>query len=483
MSTTCLARNLIASAGLYNGSLVAKLPPTRLQKNAMRFISTFAFVVLFVCLGFPKVADAQPPWGGGDRGGSPFGGGGDRGGDQGGDRGGGGGFDPSGFLDRLDQNKNGMLDPDEMQGPAQFMVSRLQRDDPSIRADKPIPLKKFREAFDKMRGGGDRWGGGGGESSDEARKATEQKISEAMIATPLVPGFGSPEEDLMREPLLGFGPAAEMMAVEVTAKDQQDAEENLRRSDRNSDGVLSGDELSSRWSGNPMDFDRNGDKKLSLNELAIRTARKRIVESSPEVRAVAGKSARDKRPAENKAEEPKDLYNGRKSYLVKSPKLSEGLPGWFAAQDRNGDQQVEMNEYTDTWSDAAISEFNLFDRNADGVVTAKECLAAVESGASASTVSSTSMTATLPSLSSAESAPAQGMAASSGVSKLPATPDTKLTEVAKKIVTRYDKNGDGALTASEWETMLVDPKPADGDKDGRITIPEYAAWMAAKSAR
>jgi len=79
--------------------------------------------------------------------------------------------------------------------------------------------------------------------------------------------------------------------------------------------------------------------------------------------------------------------------------------------------------------------------------------------------------------------PAQAMAAAGGASKLPVTPDAKLTDYAKKIVTRYDKNGDGALTASEWETMLVDPKPADGDKDGRITIPEYAIWMAQKSAR
>ena len=61
--------------------------------------------------------------------------------------------------------------------------------------------------------------------------------------------------------------------------------------------------------------------------------------------------------------------------------------------------------------------------------------------------------------------------------------DTKMLEYAKKIISRNDKNGDGALTASEWATMLVDPKAADGDKDGRITIPEYAAWSASKTAR
>ena len=352
-----------------------------------------------------------------------------------------------------------------------------------------------------MRGDRDRDRGGNG-GDDEARKAAEQKVNEAMIVTPLVPGFGEPDQDLMLEPLLGFGSAAEMMAVEVTPKDQQDAEENLRRSDRNGDGVLSGDEISSRWSGNPMDFDRNGDKKLSLNELAIRTARKRVVESSPAVKAVASKSdgKKDSRRDDPKAQEPKDLYNGRKSYLTNVAKLPEGLPGWFAARDRNGDRQVEMSEYADSWNNAVIAEFNQFDRSGDGVVTVQECMTAVESGASASSVASTpapspstppasSSTPSSSTPSSLTAAPSPttvattSAAAPSGGSILPVVEDEKLIKYAQKIIGRYDTNGDGALTASEWQTMLVNPQAADANKDGRVTIPEYAASMASRSAR
>ena len=55
----------------------------------------------------------------------------------------------------MDRNNNGMIDPDEMEGPAQMMISRLQREDPSIRTDRPIPVAKIKEAFEQMRGGRD----------------------------------------------------------------------------------------------------------------------------------------------------------------------------------------------------------------------------------------------------------------------------------------------------------------------------------------
>ena len=443
-----------------------------------------------------------PPggFGGGPPGG--FGGGppgGFGGGPPGGFSGGRGGFDPSSFLDRLDRNGNGMLDTDEMEGPAQFMISRMQREDPSIRTDRPIPMSKFREAFDKMRsgrGGDDRDRDRDRGDDDSARRAADQKVDDEMAAKPLVPGFGvDPSEELVLEPVLGFGPSAELMTVEVTPKDQSDAEEILRRYDRNNDGAVSGDEISSRWAGNPLDFDRNGDKKLTLNELAIRAARRRVVESSPQVRAIRGddrereRQERERREKSAKPAEPVDLYKGRKSYLANAPKLPEGLPGWFATRDRNGDLQVEMSEYSDTWSDEIVKEFMAFDTNRDGVITTKECIKAVESGVSASNAvaanaSSPSRSSSMPTASSttAASTTSSGSPASPS-SKLPVVPDAKIMSIAEKIVKRNDTNGDGALTASEWSKMVFDIKPADADQDGRITVPEYAAWMAARESR
>ena len=96
------------------------------------------------------------PWSGGPPGGMSFGGRGDRGGDRGGGFGGGssGGFDPSSFLTRMDTNGNGMLDPDEAQGPARFMLDRMARSNPKIDISKPIPMSVLTESFQQMRSGG-----------------------------------------------------------------------------------------------------------------------------------------------------------------------------------------------------------------------------------------------------------------------------------------------------------------------------------------
>ena len=49
-----------------------------------------------------------------------------------------------------------------------------------------------------------------------------------------------------------------------------------------------------------------------------------------------------------------------------------GLPSWFKSRDENGDGQVEMSEYSRSWSDRTVSEFGRYDLDSDGIVTAKE---------------------------------------------------------------------------------------------------------------
>jgi len=58
----------------------------------------------------------------------------------------------------------------------------------------------------------------------------------------------------------------------------------------------------------------------------------------------------------------------------------------------------------------------------------------------------------------------------------------RLREYARKIISRYDANGDEALTASEWDKMLMSPAAADTDGDGKITVEEYAEFLANRSA-
>lgn len=418
-------------------------------------------------------AEAQPPFGGGDRGGGDRGGGdrggggGDRGGRGGGDRGGGGargGFDPSQFLERLDRNGNGMLDMDEREGPAAFMISRIQRENPNIKIDRPIPIKEIGDAFNRMRGG--QPAGDSGNSGDSAS---------ALDAQLLVPGFGV-ENPLA--PVPGFGSTAEMFDVEIREEDKKEAEERMRRYDRNKDGFLTSDELSSRWEGNPMDFDRNRDGKLSAAELTVRYARRR------EGAAAASTPRRDPRDnrdrgRRDKDDEPEDPYNGAKSFRNLGLAIaSDDLPGLFQEKDANGDRQVEMSEFASEWNQEKVEEFYALDRNGDGAITLAEFNrpAGSDSGGDSPTASmktSTSQSSGKPRSSSA------GASSGGGDDDR----NQKYVDYSKRIISRYDSNKDGSLQQTEWKKMLMDPSPADSNRDGTITADEYTNYLLQKAKK
>lgn len=371
------------------------------------------------------------------------------------------------MLSRLDTNKNGILDPSEQQGPAQFLISRMQQSDPSIKPGQPISLKKVSEGFDKMRAAREQQQSGGAPAGNPA--------DDALLAEMLVPGFGSEEEPL---PLMGFGATAEMLSVAVTEADKRESEERMRRYDRNKDGFLTKDELSSRFSGNPMDFDRNRDGKLSVSELAVRYARRREGEE-------AAKSARnDRRRTEpEKKQELEDIFGGRKSYRIDGTrKLPEGLPGYFTDKDANEDGQITMAEFSSEWNESVVAEYFHSDLNGDGIITADEAIRAVELGDSPREASGGSYAAS--SSGGSKTAASSSSAKSDAPMTAPAgKPEKKNLDYAKRIIDRNDKNKDGALTAAEWSSMLMSPAKADFNRDGRITTEEYALWIQARSKK
>lgn len=55
--------------------------------------------------------------------------------------------------------------------------------------------------------------------------------------------------------------------------------------------------------------------------------------------------------------------------------------------------------------------------------------------------------------------------------------DPKTLEYAKRIIERNDANKDDVLDVAEWRGLLVNPSPADTNRDGKITPEEYALWM------
>ncbi len=135
---------------------------------------------------------------------------------------------------------------------------------------------------------------------------------------------------------------------------RQYAESLLRQNDRNRNGVLEKDEWS-RLRGNPADYDKNGDGKITVEELTQRS------ESFGRGRSSRGESSDKPR---------QETYR----FLTATERLPKGLPDWFTRNDLDADGQIMMHEFTTSWSSSKVSEFNQYDLNNDGVITPKEAL-------------------------------------------------------------------------------------------------------------
>ncbi len=340
--------------------------------------------------------------------------------------------------------------------------------------------------------GGGGWGGwGGGDSEDVPSPETE-----------LVKGFGGKAS---KEPPPGFGPKAETFSVKIEPRDIGEAEERIRRYDRNRDGMLDEEELKSfRSNDNPIQYDRNRDGKLSADELGVRYARKRIAEAANGGQASNdGRGGDDRRrgggggwggggggwgggapgaipvadttaakPEEKKATWETSSYRATSS-IDKVSKIT-GLPERFKSADKNSDGQVTMNEFSSTWDDQVLQEFLKFDTNSDGIITAKECLAAVKKNILFSTAGSgggsSSSSGSSGGGSSSSKEPAAGSLPRDG---LPENADQKWVTWVEKKIKDKDKNKSGFLSPDEWSASDGDFNKVDVSGDGQISLAEY----------
>lgn len=363
-----------------------------------------------------------------------------------------------------------MIDPDEAQGPAQFFLQRLAQNNPKIDLKKPIPIDQLTAEMDRMRGGG-----GSGDNNSGSSASNEPEL--------LVPDFRLESAPL---PVPGFGSGSSLFNVKVEERDLKEAEDRLKRYDSDKDGVLSAAELKAgRWSDDPMQYDRNRDGKLSKSEMAVRYANRRLQEqnqrsASNDSRSRSSNDSRgwtrsNNNPQEEKAA-PADRFGDAKSYRSIGAGASQvsGLPDFFARSDADGDGQVLMSEFSSSWSQETLEEFLKWDLNRDGIILPQECLDALASGARVSGQSAAAAAAAgaaPAATASSSSRPASGSSSSSTIGGAQ-------VDWAKRQIGKYDTNGDGQLTANEWEKMIIKPSGADSNGDGVITAEEYAAFRA-----
>jgi len=460
---------------------------------------------------------------------------------------------PIDFLRRADDNGNGMLDPNELEGRTGGFIRRMAENNPRIDLSRPIPLDRLASEFERAReermrsgGGGPSFGGGGppfggggppfggggppfgggfspfgggfspfgggppgggdwrGRDSGRGSSGGNESSpygSRTTKVEPLVPGFGVPT---VSTPPPGFGAEGQLFTINITDEDRREAERSFRYYDRNQDGKIDAEEMGrSRYGSDLPMYDRNRDGVITMNEMEYRYARRRM-ENTQDNRSRSGPPGGDRREddrrrdrgrdgggEEEQASGADDKSAERKSYRRKPPleRLPEGIPDWFARDDADGDGQIAMNEFSASWTDGVLSEYNQFDLNRDGLITPTECMAAKNQGAvrgssiggsasAPSSVSASSASATGTGVSSA--APGSGVAPAGGgaaaAASRPADIDARSYEFFKQVVIKADTNNDGELTANEWVNMSKNPEAADADKNGRITVEEYARW-------
>ena len=161
----------------------------------------------------------------------------------------------------------------------------------------------------------------------------------------------------------------------------------LRKHDVNGDGILQKDEWMA-MNGHPERIDSDQDGIITLDELANWFAdyQRRSGSSGPsDQRLVAENAAATEAASQDAGDleagspesETRQSTNGTErhrdqKFYVSAKRLPAGLPDWFFERDKDGDGQLTQSEFSTTGVTSEVAEFEKYDANRDGVLTAKE---------------------------------------------------------------------------------------------------------------
>ncbi len=327
------------------------------------------------------------------------------------------------ILRQLDVDESGALEADEIADRARPYIERWARL-AKLDATRPLSIKALEKAVRLYYR--DR------ELPVRSRtKRTPRSTAEDGFS---VRDFG-PDED--EPPVAGFGEDIDTSIV-VLQSDLNTAADRLRSYDRNHDGFMDRREARrGSWSGEDLfAVDYNHDNRLSLREIAVRYAKKRIAEQRRRSSRSSSRSRSESRQREEYAQrrareeeyrrnrndprmreawylaasilyrydrnrneglDPDEFRNlgdkfdeadadgrGRvdrrelAQWLLRTAErpdqdLPADLPEWFSQRDANSDAQVTMAEFAEEWTAEKVAQFQKYDLNSDGIVTPGEC--------------------------------------------------------------------------------------------------------------
>lgn len=268
-----------------------------------------------------------------------------------------------GALQRLDTNRNGMLDPEEVgDGWRRGFAERMVRG-AGLEPKFPVSLDALRKGLKKQSQSG------GADSSGAGSTLVPGFGVQTKLPNP--PGFGKPDErqsssqarSSSRSGLRNSSSSSSGSSDNHSRHRLREyAKSLLRRYDENESGSLEEGEWR-KMSRSHWAADRNGDKVITVDELTD------WLEKYSRQGSHRGSS--------NSRGSSDSGKHRTYRFLTPTERLSDELPDWFVLKDAegDGDGQVAMYEYASNWTDAKAAAFVSYDLNNDGMITPAECLA------------------------------------------------------------------------------------------------------------
>jgi Ca2+-binding EF-hand superfamily protein len=174
--------------------------------------------------------------------------------------------------------------------------------------------------------------------------------------------------------------------VDTAAQSRKYAEGLMQKYDGNKSGYLEKDE----WKELKPEYqaaDINKDGVISTDELVTRlnalnsgqggtSASSSVSSNSGSGYSRYGNRDRgsDRDRGGRSSDKDKDAKKPLIRALTPTERLPKGLPDWFLRNDADADGQVSMVEYAAAWSEKTAAEFQKYDLNQDGIITADEVL-------------------------------------------------------------------------------------------------------------
>ncbi|MEM6471227.1 MAG: proprotein convertase P-domain-containing protein [Planctomycetota bacterium] len=319
-------------------------------------------------------------------------------------------------LELLDRDSDGQLEPEEITPLSRPYLERIAKAR-RMSLERSNSIDKWQEAariYYALQNG----------VAGESVRSSRDRV---------LKGFGVDDDEVMI-PEFGGGE----IKYPYTPDDLDEAEDTIRRYDRDRDGYLDRREAArGRWTHrDPFEADLDQDDKLSKLELAQRYARRRsLQQDSGELVQRARRVGNGIRPTKSPQEIEEERQRGRREWWrsggdrmwltaavlgrydenqngrlerIETTDLGlpagaidadqngeilreelfaffkrlqdqtggtvEGLPGWFYERDENRDQQVDLTEFAPEPTDALVEQFLAIDANADGLLTPLEVM-------------------------------------------------------------------------------------------------------------